>query len=142
VSLKQIAPDSKEFLIWLFTGLRNDLANRARSEGQGSPDPDKAARDLAIFDALLTGLEQGKASDDEAVRRYVAELARATDEENEYERVEREHRALTELSDAFARLTIKSTRHQDRGSVPPAAHRGSPAALPGRLDPEAFSQDA
>jgi hypothetical protein len=65
--LEQIAPDSKEFLIWLFTGLRNDLANRAGAEGQGSPDPDQAARGLAIFDALLTGLEQGKAPDDEAV---------------------------------------------------------------------------
>ena len=110
--MKQIAPDSKEFLIWLFTGLRDDLANRARSEGQGSPDPDKASRDLAIFDALLAGLEQGKAPDDEAVRRYVAELARATDEENEYERVEREHRALAELSDALTVFPLNLQRRR------------------------------
>jgi hypothetical protein len=100
--LKQIAPDSKKFLIWLFTGLRNDLANRMETEAQGSPDPGKAARDLEIFDALLTGLKQGAAPEDEAVRRYVAELALATDEENEFERVEREHRALAELGDALA----------------------------------------
>jgi hypothetical protein len=60
------------------------------------------ARDLAIFDALLTGFAKGEAfPDDERVRRYVAELARATDEENEYERVSREHRALAELDDAL-----------------------------------------
>jgi hypothetical protein len=100
--LKQIAPDSREFLIWLFTGLRDDLANRAAAESQGSPDPDKAARDLAIFEALLAGLKHGNVPDDEAVRRYVAELARATDEQNEYERVEREHRALAELAAALA----------------------------------------
>lgn len=104
--MKQIAPDSKEFLTWLFTSLRDDLANRARAEGQGSPDPDKATRDLAIFDALLTGLKQGELfPDDEAVRCYVAELAKATDDQNEYERVSLEHRALRELRDALGART-------------------------------------
>jgi hypothetical protein len=99
----EIAPESKAFLIWLFTGLRKDLAKRADKGGQGSPDPEKAARDLAIFDALLTGLAQGEAfPGDERVRRYVVELARAADEENEYERVSLEHRALAELGDALA----------------------------------------
>jgi hypothetical protein len=102
--LKQIAPESEEFLIWLFTDLRKDLAERAGTEGQGSPDPETATRNLAIYDALLTGLSgDGELPDDEAVRRYVAGLAQATDKENEYERVSLEHRALAELDDALAK---------------------------------------
>lgn len=94
----EIAPGSKAFLVSLFTDLRKDLADRADAEGQGSPNPEKAARELAIFDALLAGLAQGEAlPDDEAVSRYVAELAEATDEENGYQQSALEHRALTEL---------------------------------------------
>jgi hypothetical protein len=53
---------------------------------------------------LLTGLTGvGDSPDDERVREYVAELVGATDEDNEYERVAREHRALAELSEALAR---------------------------------------
>jgi hypothetical protein len=98
----KIAPESKAFLVWLFTDLRKDLAERASEGGQGSPDPEEAVGQLAIFDALLTGLARGEAPDDEAVRQYVSGLAKSADQENEYERVLREHRALTELDDALA----------------------------------------
>lgn len=100
--MKQIAPESKEFLVWLFNSLRKDLAERAAEGGKGNPDPEKAAPQLAIFDALLTGLAGGEMPDDEAVRQYVAGLAKSADEGNEYERVMREHRALAELDDALA----------------------------------------
>ena len=94
----KIAPDSKAFLVSLFSDLRKDLADRAGVESQGGLDPEKAARELAIFDALLTGLAQPLAlPDDEAVRQYVAELTKATDEENGYRQAALEHRALTEL---------------------------------------------
>jgi hypothetical protein len=97
-----IAPESKAFLVWLFTDLRNDLAERAEETAQGSPDPEKAARELAIFDSLLTGLAQGNAfPDDEVVREYVIGLAKATDEANEYEQAALEHRALAELVGAL-----------------------------------------
>jgi len=99
----EIAPESKEFLIWLFNDLRKDLAERADEGGRGNPDPGKAAPQLAIFDALLTGLAWGEAPDDEAVRQYVAGLAKSADEENEYERIMREHQALAELDDALAK---------------------------------------
>jgi hydrogenase/urease accessory protein HupE len=75
-----------------------DLAERAEETGQGSPEPAKAARELAIFDALLSGLAQGdEFPDDEVVREYVIGLAKATDEANEYEQAALEHRALAEL---------------------------------------------
>jgi len=96
--LKQIAPESKAFLVELFTDLRKGLADQADAEEQENPDPEKAARELAIFDALLAGLAQrGGLPNDEAVRRYVVELAKATDEENGYQQAALEHRALTEL---------------------------------------------
>jgi hypothetical protein len=98
----EIAPESKAFLVWLFTDLRKDLAERAEETTQGSPDPEKAARDLAIFDSLLTGLAQGGAfPDDEGLREYVIGLAKATDEANEYEQAALEHRALAELVQAL-----------------------------------------
>jgi hypothetical protein len=92
----QIVPESQQFLVSLFTDLRKDLlADRA---GEGGPDREKMARELAIFDALLAGLARGGAlPEDEAVRRYVVELAEATDEENGYQQAALEHRALTEL---------------------------------------------
>jgi hypothetical protein len=100
----EIAPDSKAFLISLFTDLRNDLADQADAGGPSGPDPETVARVTAIFDALLTGLTGvGDFPDDERVREYVAELAKATDEDNEYGRVACEHRALAELSEALAR---------------------------------------
>ena len=101
--MKQIAPESKAFLVSLFTDLRKDLADRTGAEGHGGPDLEKATRDLAIFDALLRGLAQPQAfPDDERLREYVADLAKATDEENEYERASLEHRALEELGAALA----------------------------------------
>lgn len=100
----EIAPESKEFLIWLFTDLRKDLAERAGVKGQGSPDPEKAARDLVIFDALLAGLTQEEDFPvDEAVLEYLTRLAQATDKENEYERVSLEHKALGELGNELAK---------------------------------------
>jgi hypothetical protein len=97
-----ITPESKAFLVWLFTDLRKDLAERAEETGPGRPSPAKAARDLAIFDALLTGLAQGDAfPDDDALREYVIGLAKATDEANEYEQAALEHRALAELVGAL-----------------------------------------
>ncbi len=99
----KIASESKAFLVWLFTDLRKDLAERADEVGQGSPDPEKAARQLAIFDALLTGLAQREAlPDDEAVREYVTGLAKATDEANGYKQAALEHRAFGELIGALA----------------------------------------
>jgi hypothetical protein len=97
-----ITPESKAFLICLFTDLRKDLAERVEETGPGSPDPERAARELAIFDALLTGLAQdGAFADNEAVREYVIGLAKATDEANEYEQAALEHRALAELVGAL-----------------------------------------
>lgn len=86
-----IGLESKEFLVSLFTNLRRDLEEE-------EPEADA----IAIFNALLGGLDSGVFPDDEKLRAYVAELAKATDEENEYERVAREHRALAELGDALA----------------------------------------
>lgn len=97
-SLGRITPESRDFLIRLFTDLRKDLADRAGTKEQGSADPEKATRELAIFDALLTGLAQREAfPDDEALRQYVTELAKATDDETGYEQAALEHRALAEL---------------------------------------------
>lgn len=94
-----LSPESKAFLVELFTNLRADLATRADEEAG-------AARELSIFDALLTGLEQPEPfPDDEELREYVAKLAASTDESNEYEHVVREHRALAELGEALARHT-------------------------------------
>ena len=93
----EIAPESRAFLIELFTKLRADLTERASEEAG-------AERELRIFDALLVGLEQfGSFPDDEDLREYVAGLAEATDRENEYEHVMLEHRALAELGAALAK---------------------------------------
>ncbi len=88
-----IGPESKEFLVSLFTDLRKNLDER----GSG------ASRERTIFDALLDGLNRGSFPDDEKLREYVAELRESTDRENEYERVSLEHRALGELGDALAK---------------------------------------
>jgi len=93
----EIAPESKAFLVGLFTELREDLAERAGEEAGG------ASRELATLEELLATLGRpGGISADEELRRYVAELARSTDESNEYERVSLEHRALAELGAALA----------------------------------------
>lgn len=88
-----ISPESKEFLILLFTDLR---------EGLNEMEPG-AVEQKAIFDALLDGLARGEFSADSRLGAYVAGLAEATDRENEYERVSLEHRALGELGDVLAR---------------------------------------
>lgn len=88
-----ISPKSKEFLVLLFTNLRESL---------NETEPG-AAEQKAIFDALLDGLGRGEFSDDGRLRAYVVGLAQATDRENEYERVSLEHRALGELGDVLAR---------------------------------------
>jgi hypothetical protein len=99
----EIAPESRAFLIGLFTDLRKDLADRASAEGRGSLDPEEAARDLAIYEALLAGLAQQEPfPSDEATRQYVIGLAKATDEANGYERAVLEHRALAELERALS----------------------------------------
>jgi hypothetical protein len=108
-----IAAESREFLICLFTDLRDDLADQADAGGPSAPDPESVARLATIFDPLLAWLSGGSTlSDSDQVREYVVELAKATDEESEYERVEREHRALTELADALGSSTRSTGTHQ------------------------------
>ncbi len=88
-----IGPESKEFLVSLFTDLRKNL-------DEGEP---RASEEGAIFDTLLDGLNRESFPDDKKLRAYVAGLKESTDKENEYERVSLEHRALGELSDALAK---------------------------------------
>jgi len=98
----EIAPESRAFLIKLFTDLHKDLADRMAGEGEGSLDPEQAERDLAMYEVLLAGLSRRKAfPDDEALRQYVAGFARGVDEGNKYEQAVLEHRALAELVDAL-----------------------------------------
>ncbi len=91
--MTQIAPESKEFLIALFTDLRNDLDERERG----------AAEKATTYDALLDAINSGSFPDDEGLREYVAGLAEATDKENRYEQTVLEHHALAELRDALTR---------------------------------------
>jgi hypothetical protein len=93
-----IHAQSRDFLIDIFTSLRDDLAEQVRAGGPGSPDPEKAARDGAIYEALLDALEgRGAFPDDERAREYVAGLARAADDLSGYEQAALEHRAFGEL---------------------------------------------
>lgn len=97
----QIAPESKKFLVFLFTDLRDDLASQVGTKG--SPSPEAIARQQAIYDALLTGLaDERELSDDELLREYVVGLAEATDQENRYEQAVLEHRAFAELIKALS----------------------------------------
>jgi hypothetical protein len=97
-----IAQQSRTFLIDTFTDLRDDLEDRVRKGGRGAPDPESAGRELATYEALLAGLTQlGAFPDDEAVREYVAGLAKATDEANGYEEAALEHQAFAELVGAL-----------------------------------------
>jgi hypothetical protein len=99
----RIAPASRDFLIELFVGLKEDLAQQAQAGGPGRPEPRKAAQSRAIYEALLFGLTNNVPfPDDEDLRGFVADLASATDEENDYERVTLEHQALEELSRAVS----------------------------------------
>jgi hypothetical protein len=98
----EIAQDSAAFLVEMFTGLRDDLEQQVQAGDRTGPDPRKAARDLAVYEALLASLTGREAfPEDEGVRQYVADLMRATDEENEYEQVALEHRAFAELAAAL-----------------------------------------
>ena len=85
-----IAADSRRFLIGLFTELRDNAEQQPSGGGN-----------VELFDALLAGLQGGDLPSDERVREYVAGLAHGTDEANDYERAELEHRALRELGDAL-----------------------------------------
>ncbi|HEX7244219.1 MAG TPA: hypothetical protein VF245_01480 [Solirubrobacterales bacterium] len=91
--MTQIAPESKDFLISLFTDLRNDLDERERG----------ATEKAATYDALLHALDSGSFPDDDGLREYVVGLAEAIDKENRYEQTVLEHHALAELRDALTR---------------------------------------
>ncbi len=98
----EIAPESRKFLVELFTDLHNDLKDQMREPDKGDPRPDGPARKLEMFEALLAGLTRSAAfPDDDAVRQYVSELAEAVDQANKYEQAVLEHRALAELIDAL-----------------------------------------
>jgi hypothetical protein len=89
--VERIAPESREFLVSLFTDLREDLAHQADSEA--------VAGKGAIYEALLSGLvsDDEPFPDDETLREYVVGLAEGVDEANQFEQVMLEHRALAEL---------------------------------------------
>lgn len=100
--MRQIGSESREFLVFLFTDLREDLADQVGTKGREHPGAEAAARNRAIYDALLSGLaEDGELPEDETLREYVVGLAKATDEENRYEQAVLEHRALAELARAL-----------------------------------------
>jgi hypothetical protein len=103
-----VKQESRTFLIELFASLRDDLAEQVK--GRKALDPQRAARDLATYEALLGGLSGGGAfPDDEELRRYVAELARATDEANGLEQAALEHRAFRELIAALGGETAEAS---------------------------------
>jgi DNA-binding transcriptional ArsR family regulator len=93
--VERITPESREFLLTLFTDLREDLAHQAGSEAL----PGKRV----IYDALLSGLADDAEgfAEEETVREYVVGLAKATDEANQYEQAVLEHRAFAELARAL-----------------------------------------
>ena len=98
----QIAPESREFLVFLFTDLREDLA---RQDGADEPRHSRAetvARKRAIYDSLLNGLaDDGELPEDKTLLEYIVGVATATDEENRYEQTVLEHRAFAELTRAL-----------------------------------------
>lgn len=97
--MSQIAPESKEFLVSLFTELRADLKS-----------------DREIYDALLSGLAgDGELREDETLREYVTGLARVIDEENRYEQAVLEHRAFAELARALGAPTLGGSTWQTYG---------------------------
>lgn len=99
---------SRAFLTELFASLRDDLM--AQVDGGKTLDPQKAARDLATYEALLAGLsDHGAFPDDEEILRYVVELARATDEANGFEQAILEHRAFRELVAALEGITAEAS---------------------------------
>jgi len=101
-----IVPQSRAFLVEMFTDLRDDLEDQIRDGGKDDPAPEEATRKLAMYEALLAGLAQREAlPDDSAIREYVAGLAKATDEANGYEQAVLEHRALGELVTALGAST-------------------------------------
>lgn len=61
------------------------------------PNADRWRIDAAAYERLIAGLERGEIVPDAEVRRLAAELAEASDHEEEYERVVFEHDALTAL---------------------------------------------
>ena len=90
--------ESRAFLIELFVSLHDDLVEQVKEGRQAHLDPQKAARDLTTYEALLTGLTgRGAFPDDDEVRQYVVGLARATDEANGFEQATLEHCAFREL---------------------------------------------
>jgi hypothetical protein len=100
----KIAARSRDFLTERFTSLRDNLAEQVEA-GEVS-DPEQAARELAIHDAVLVALSlDGSFPNDDAAREYVAEVARAVDEASGYEQAALEHRAFAELS---ANLVVPS----------------------------------
>jgi hypothetical protein len=101
-TLEQIAPESREFLVSLFTDLRADLADQVGAGEAGHRGAEEIARKGRIYDALLGGLaEGGELPDDEALYEYVLGLAKATDEANQYQQAVLEHRAFAELTRAL-----------------------------------------
>jgi hypothetical protein len=125
-----IDAESRDFLIEMLTDLRDDLEEQVRKGGPGGPAPEKAARDRTVYAALLDALKgRGAFPDDERVREYVAGLARATDQENEYERTVLEPGARgTRRGAGRGVLSGYSPRAGPPNEVPPRAL--SSASLP------------
>jgi len=61
------------------------------------PNADRWRSEVAAYERLIAGLDAGEMVPDEEVRRLAAELAEASDHEEEYERVVFEHDALVAL---------------------------------------------
>lgn len=119
------------------------MLDRARERFEGDPLVDLRQRNTGIYDAKLGVLDGAGWSDTDDLCEYVSELARATDEDNEYKRVEREHRALEELGEALGsskrssrcslairpqpKAPASETRPKSRGACPrrrPPPNRG------------------
>lgn len=93
-----IDAQARRFLIDTFTALRDDLTEQEQEGGPGSPDAEKARREVAIYQALLDALEgRGPFPDDAETRRLIHRLAKAADDRNNYKQAALEHRGFREL---------------------------------------------
>jgi len=61
------------------------------------PNADRWRSEVAAYDRLIAGLDAGEILPDDEIRRLAAELAEASDHEEEYERIVFEHDALAAL---------------------------------------------
>ena len=124
-----VARRDRKFLTEILTMARDGIREELSEHGAALREPRRLRREEAVYERLLSAIEEQRVVADPELCVVLSELAKLVDESNEYARVVAEHRAMRGLLASLERRGACGSRRNGpraaircAGSCPSSRH--------------------